>query len=229
MTPPPCAPGPATAPSSSTSSRRCWWPSRPATASPSHPLDPAPTRRRQLPPPSCWTCSPEQPPRTQHPTPTHERTSHAMTDSIPLSELESSAAAKFEQLGDKHIGRIVSAKRQQQTDPITGQPKHFPSGDPMMMVLIVIQPAEGDAITLWAKGGKFVAKTGTGLSMQSAIAAAMAPHGITNLAQAVGGELAVAWTGETEAKPGLNPAKLFTADFRPAAGEADVPMDLFSE
>jgi len=152
-----------------------------------------------------------------------------MTDSIPLSELEATAAAKFDQHGDRYAGRITQLKRQQQSDPATGQPKHFPSGDPMMLVLVTIQPADGDPVTLWAKGGKWTAKVGTGRSMQSAIGAAVAEAGASTIE--VGGELAVAYTGDTEPTgPGRNPAKLFTASYRPPQPEAQaMPVDLFSE
>lgn len=151
-----------------------------------------------------------------------------MTDSIPLSELEASAAASFAQLGDKYVGRIVSMKQQQQTDPNTGQPKNFPSGDPMMLWLIQLQPDTGDAVTLWAKAGRFTPVTGSGESMLGAIGTAVRAAGASSLE--VGGRLAVAFTGESEAKAGRNPAKLFTAQYQPPTAQPEsVPVDdLFS-
>ena len=71
----------------------------------------------------------------------------------------------------------------------------------------------GDTVALWAKGGKFAVATGSGQSMTSAIATAVRAAGATALE--VGGELAVAWTGEGPTKPGMNPAKLYTAAYRP--------------
>jgi hypothetical protein len=148
-----------------------------------------------------------------------------MTNSIPLSDLESSAAAKFTDIGDKHAGRIVAIDHRQQTDPKTGQVKTFASGDPMMQWLISIEKADGDTVALYAKGGKFTAAKGTGDSMANAISAAVRTAGANSLD--VGGQLAVAYTGEGEAKPGLNAPKLFTAQYQPPA-PASVPVDLFT-
>ena len=48
--------------------------------------------------------------------------------SIPLSELESSAAAKFENINDAHVGRIVGIVQRPQTDLKSGQVKTFSDG-----------------------------------------------------------------------------------------------------
>jgi hypothetical protein len=151
-----------------------------------------------------------------------------MTNSIPLSEMESSPAATFNQHGDKYVGRITTLKWQQQTDPKTGAPKVFSSGEPMMILLITIQPPAGDAVTLWAKGGSnFTAAQGSGHSMLVAISRAARAAGAENVD--VGAELAVAYTGDTEASPGMNPAKLYTAEYRPTKPVTEsVPVDLFS-
>ena len=153
-----------------------------------------------------------------------------MTESIPLSEMESSAAAAFNAHGEKYAGRIIGLKWTQQTDPNTGQPKHFSSGDPMQILLITIQPPDGsDAVTLWAKGGsKFTPAVGSGHSMLVAISRAARAAGAENLD--VGGELAVAYTGDTAPSPGKNPAKLYTAEYRPAKPvNESVAVNLFSD
>jgi hypothetical protein len=150
-----------------------------------------------------------------------------MSQSIPISQLEASPAASFNSYGDKYSGRITAMKEQQQTDPVTGKVKQFPSGDPMTLWIITIQPDTGEAISLWAKAGRYVAAKGSGKSMLAAIVDAVKASGATALD--VGGMLAVAYTGETEAKPGLNPAKLFTAQYQPPAPQAaSLPVDLFS-
>jgi hypothetical protein len=149
--------------------------------------------------------------------------------SIPLSDMEGSgAAARFDDFGDKYAGRITAMKQTQQTDPKTGQPKFFPSGDPMMLWIITIQPeGGGDALSLWAKAGKFTAAKGSGQAMLTAIGAAVRESGASSVE--VGGKLAVAFTGESEPKPGMNPAKLFSAQYEPPTAEpASVPVDLFS-
>lgn len=151
-----------------------------------------------------------------------------MSDSIPLTELEGSGAASFQAFGDKYVGRITAIKQQQQTDPKNGQPKFFPSGDPMMLWIITIQPSDGDPVALWAKAGRFEAAKGTGQSMLAAIGTAVRDAGAQSLE--VGAQLAVAFTGESEPKPGMNPAKLFTAQYQAPKPEAQaVPVDdLFS-
>jgi len=153
-----------------------------------------------------------------------------MSDSIPLTELEASAAAKFENIGDKYVGRIMAMKQQQQTDPKDGTPKFFASGDPMMLWIITIQPEHGDELALWAKGGNYTATTGTGASMLSAIGQAVRAAGATSVE--VGGLLAVAYTGEQASNtPGFNPAKLFTAQYQApvAAPQAVQVDDLFTQ
>lgn len=147
-----------------------------------------------------------------------------MTNSIPLSDLESSPSAKFEQLGDKHRGRIVGLDERQQTD-ISNQPLTFKDGSPRMMHVISIEKANGDVVNLFAKGGNFTAATGEGASMRTAIGLAVRAAGASSLD--MGGDLAVAHTGLSEAKPGQSPAKLYRSEYKPPA--ASIPADdLFS-
>lgn len=151
-----------------------------------------------------------------------------MSNSIPLHDLEASQSAKFDAIGDKYIGIITGIDHRQQTDPKTGIPKTFPSGDPMMLYVITLQPEGGDPIALWAKGGRFQAVQGTGESMLSAIGTAVREAGATSVE--VGAKLAVAFTGEGETKPGFNAPKLYTAKYEPpqAQPQAVAVDDLFS-
>jgi hypothetical protein len=147
--------------------------------------------------------------------------------SIPLADLESSAALQFNKMGDKHAGRITAVDQRKQTDPKTGQVKTFNDGSPMMLWVITLDLPNGDTGALWAKGGKFKAFTGSGESMLSAIGTAVRAAGASSVD--IGAQLAVAWTGEGEAKSGMNPPKLYTAQYIPAA-PASVPVeDLFSQ
>lgn len=147
-----------------------------------------------------------------------------MTSSIPLSSMEGGSAAQFKTIGDKHAGRIVAINQRQSTDLVTGQPKTFASGDPMMVWVISIEKPDGDTVDLWARGGKFKPANGTGESMLTAIGAAVRAASAASVD--IGGELAVAFTGEGEAKPGMNPPKLYTAGYKPPS--ASVPVDLFT-
>ena len=83
-------------------------------------------------------------------------------------------------------------------------------------------------MAVWAKGGKYTPTRGTGESMISAIGAAVRAAGANSVE--VGGKLAVAFTGEADVKPGMNPAKLFTAQYQaPVAQPTSAPVDdLFS-
>lgn len=147
------------------------------------------------------------------------------TNSIPLSDLESSPSAKFTSIGDSYAGRIISMVERQQTD-LQGRPSTFPSGDPMMVWVITIETASGERLALWARGGKFKVATGTGESMLSAIGAAVRAAGASAIE--VGAELAVAHTGMGEASIGKNAPRLFTAQYR-APATAAVPVDLFTQ
>jgi hypothetical protein len=147
-----------------------------------------------------------------------------MTESLPLSDLESSPSAKFTAIGDKHAGRILAMNERQQTD-INGRLLAFDDGTPRMQWVITLETADGDNVQLYAKGGNFKAAKGEGQSMLSAIGAAVRAAGAT--AVDVGGQLAVAYTGDSAAQPGRFPAKLYTAQYQ-APAAASVPLDLFS-
>jgi hypothetical protein len=146
-----------------------------------------------------------------------------MTQSIPLSNLESSPSAKFKEIGDAHAGRITAIEERQQTD-MDGAPKTFDDGSPMMQWVISIQKEDGDVVDLYAKGGNYKAESGSGESMSTAIGLALRAAGADEVV--VGGELAVQFTGLGEAKKGK--AKLYTAQYRPPA-PASIPADLFDK
>jgi hypothetical protein len=150
-----------------------------------------------------------------------------MSNSIPLSDLESSPSAKFSEFGDTYRGRIVSMAERQQTD-IKGNPLWFDAEhtQPRMQWVITIEQASGDTAALYAKGGKFKPVQGEGESMLSAIGTAVRAAGAQGVD--IGAELAVAYTGLAEAKPGQSPAKLYTAQYR-AAAPPSVPVDLFTQ
>lgn len=148
------------------------------------------------------------------------------TNSIPLSDLESSPSAKWNAVGDSYRGRILSMEKRQNTKPGSGEPVFFPSGDPQMVWVITIEQNNGDRVALWAAGGNYKAASGSGESMLSAIGAAVRAAGAA--AVEMGAELAVAHTGMGEASPGKNPPRLYTAQYR-APVPAAVPVDLFTQ
>jgi len=148
-----------------------------------------------------------------------------MTNSIPLSQLETSPAAKFEKIGDAYKGRIVSIEERQQTDT-KNTLLFFSNGQPRMQWVIGLEMANGETAALYAKGGRYKAEEGSGESMLNAIGMAVRAAGATGVD--VGAELAVAYTGRAAPQPGLSPAKLYTAQYR--AATASVPVtNLFSD
>ena len=172
------------------------------------------------------------PPVSSNNTRTHSLTRRGaflMTNSIPLAQLESSSAASFNQIGDKHAGTIIAVEERQQTDPKTGAGKTFKDGSPMMLWVITIQLADGDSAALWAKGGKFKSPPAAGSPCSTLSVPPCRRPAPSSLD--IGGQLAVAFTGEGVPKErGMNPPKLYTAQYRPPAPQAtSVPVeDLFS-
>lgn len=151
-----------------------------------------------------------------------------MSNSIPLSEIETSPAAKFERIGDSHKGRIVAIDKRQQTD-INNVPLWFDAAhtQPRMQWIITIEKSNGERVAFYAKGGKFKAVSGSGESMLSAVGSAVRAAGAASVD--IGADLGVAHTGMAEAQAGKNAAKLYTAQYWPAAA-ASVPVgDLFSD
>lgn len=147
--------------------------------------------------------------------------------SIPITQLQTSPAAAFNELGQGYDGKIVAIDQRQQTDPKNGQVKYFASGDPMTQWVITLEQSDGQTTQLYAKGGRFKAEKGTGESMLNAIASAIKAAGAASLD--VGGRLAVKWTGEGEARPGLNAPKLYTAQYAPPPAASVKVDDLFTQ
>ena len=151
------------------------------------------------------------------------------TSSIPLHDLDESAAgAKFKNIGDTYAGKIVALREEQQTEYKTRAPKTFADGSPMMQIVVTLEQRDGSTVALYAKGGKYKIADGEGTSMRSAIGTAVRNAKADGLD--VGGELAVRYSGNSEAEEGLFPARLFTAEYRPPTAQpTSLPVNLFSE
>jgi hypothetical protein len=154
------------------------------------------------------------------------------SQSVPLSDLARGPAVKFDAIGDKVIGRIISARREQQRDFESGQPMTWANGDPRLQTVITLDTADGEQ-TLYARGGRYdVIAEGTGLSMEAAIVTAVSNAGGPRSIDP-GAELVVQHTGLAKAsKAGLNGAKLYTAAYRPpspAEAEQAKVSDLFND
>jgi hypothetical protein len=146
---------------------------------------------------------------------------------IPLSDLEGTPSAKFENVGDQHLGKVVDAKKAQVTDINTGELKFWPDGRPQEQLLITIEKPTGDRVILYARGGNYVPAQGDGTSMQKAIGLALREAGVEGIQ--LGADLAVVQTGFGEATGvGKNPPRLYKAQYRPPVPVAVATEDLFS-
>ena len=152
-----------------------------------------------------------------------------MADSIPVGKLSSGGnAASFADIGDQHAGTITDIDPDRpQTDP-QGNLKTWNDGRPMTIIVVTIETDDGETVDLWAKGGNYTdIAQGEGASMADAIGQAVRDSGADALQ--TGGKLAVRHTGLAKPKPGLNPAKLYRAQYAPPAPKStSVPADLFS-
>lgn len=152
-------------------------------------------------------------------------------DSIPLGELQGGSAAKFDQIGDRYVGRITSIEQRQQTNT-EGVPLAWNDGRPRMQWVLGIEQANGEVVNLYAKGGAggaFLPVQGEGKSMLVAIGEAVKAAGAPSLR--VGDELAVAYTGMGKSDGAKNAPKLYTAAYKVAQAQpASVAVtDLFSD
>jgi hypothetical protein len=134
-----------------------------------------------------------------------------MTTSIPLSDLESTPAAKFDKIGDAYRGRIVDMDHRQQTDT-EGKLLYWNDQSPRMLWVFTIEQDNGDRVALYAKGGKYAVAEGSGESMGSAITTAA--RNAQASAIDMGADLAVALTGFGERTSKGGTPKLYTAQYR---------------
>lgn len=133
------------------------------------------------------------------------------------------AAFKFEQIGDTCKGKVVRAERRQQTDLDTGAPKTFPSGDPMMQLVITIEQDDGTETAVYAKGGKYEVAEGKGQAMLDALRA-----GVGDQEFRAGGQIAVQYSGNgKKTKAAYSAPKLYTVQYKAPAINLAEGEDLF--
>ena len=120
-------------------------------------------------------------------------------------------AAKFPTVGTIVRGEIVDTAVTQQRDFATGELKAWKNdGSPMMQAVITIQTDQRDPEIDDDNGQRrlFVSSR----SMREAIRDAVRTAGGNHLE--VGGKFAVQYTGDGEAERGLNPPKLYKAEYK---------------
>lgn len=137
-------------------------------------------------------------------------------------------AAKFDNIGDRIEGVIVSAEEKPQTDIETGEIKRWSDGKPIQQWVIAVQTdlRDGDdddgVRVLYAKGGRFDAASGSGQSMMEAIKGAASGKPIEE-----GGTLTVMYSGQGKKKNAAYAApKLYKAKYAaPALKTVDLDDD----
>lgn len=123
--------------------------------------------------------------------------------------------AKFEEIGTVVRGTIVTAEMAQQRDMATGKLKFWDDGNPCKQILITLATTDRSADIDDDDGHRRV-YVKVPSAMLKAIRAAL---GKTKLSEAIGGTLALKFTGLGEAsQKGFNKPKMFAAKFTPANG-----------
>jgi hypothetical protein len=120
-------------------------------------------------------------------------------------------SAKFPEVGTVVKGTVVKAETSQQTDFTTGEPKTYSDGNPMLQVVVTLQTDERDPEVDNDDGLRKVYVKG---QMRKAVGDAVRASG-SKLEP--GGILAVQFVSEEEPeKRGLNPKKVYRAQYQPA-------------
>ena len=146
-----------------------------------------------------------------------------MSDSFNDLLSSDAAAFKFENIGDTAKGKVVRAEKRQQTDIDTGEPRVFPSGDPMMQLIVTIELDDGTQTALYFKGGEYEAAEGKGQSGLNALRA-----GVGQQEFRTGGLLAVQYSGNgKKTKAAYSAPKLYTVQYKAPAISLDATEELF--
>jgi hypothetical protein len=138
---------------------------------------------------------------------------------------------KFEELNDVVEGVIEDLAVKPQTNMETGEALTWPDGNPkkQLVVTLVTDLRESDdddgTRKIYAKGGNYTAKTGSGKAMKEAIVDALKQAKAKELE--VGGRLKVGYTGiGQKTKAAYSAPKLYTAKYTAPAAPAVSESDL---
>lgn len=133
----------------------------------------------------------------------------------------------FDRQGDVVTGEIIDAVKQQQTGMEDKKPQFWDDGNPKMMLVLTLQTElkedddDDGKRTVYLRGGNPQVADGKGTSTLKAVQEAVKKSGSKKGIE-LGATLSLAWTGNAPKKGGLNPAKLYTAAFKPAALNIDI-------
>lgn len=143
-----------------------------------------------------------------------------MSDSGMDLLLGGAPAAKFPNIGDKVVGKVISQKKQQSKDMATGKLKFWDDGDPIYEIVFVLQTDERDPSIDDDDGRRRLFARG---QMLKAIGQALSKAGWTK--ELVGGTLGMKYAADGEASArGFSPPKIYAAMFEPPD-----PADTFDE
>jgi hypothetical protein len=117
---------------------------------------------------------------------------------------------KFLSYGDTCRGIITEIKAGRQTDMKTGEPKFWPSGDPMYQVIVTVQTQERDPSIQDDDGKRRLFIKGRNLT--DGVRDAVRNAGAKKLA--LGALISVTFTGEGQAERGSQPPKLYTVEYQ---------------
>lgn len=137
-------------------------------------------------------------------------------------------AFPFEEIGDSVQGIITDMTKQQQTNMETQEPLYWQNGDPRMMLRVTLETnlREGEndegMRSVYLRGGNFTVARGKGNSSLQAVKDAVKRSGSAKGIEE-GGLLTLTYTGEgTRPNKGMNPPKLYSAEYAPPSGAVDL-------
>lgn len=101
-------------------------------------------------------------------------------DSMRISDIGGTPTFRFESIGDRCKGRIVSITKRQSTDMDSGELLTWPDGRPKLYTSITLD-LDGEERTVNGAGGSFEVATGEGRSFEAALVAAAKAAGAESI------------------------------------------------
>lgn len=126
-------------------------------------------------------------------------------------------AAKFPTVGTTVKGKVINAEVTQQTDYATGEVKTWDDGSPRLQIVITVQTDERDPDIPNDEGERRIFVKG---QMLQALRSALRAVGARDITP--GDTIAVQYTGDGEAKRGMNPPKLYAVQVKKGSPVADL-------
>lgn len=126
-------------------------------------------------------------------------------------------SAKFPTPGTTVKGKVISAEVTQQTDFATGEVKTWDDGSPRLQIVLTVQTDERDPEITDDQGERRIFVKG---QMLTALKQALRAVGARDITP--GDTIAVQYTGDGEAKRGMNAPKLYAVQVRKGSPTGDL-------